>query len=48
VKGASLQNGLLHIELVREVPEAMKPRSIKINGKDKAQPTVIENKAAAA
>jgi molecular chaperone IbpA len=48
VKGASLQNGLLHIELVREVPEAMKPRNIKINGKDKAQPTVIESKAAAA
>ena len=30
VKGASLENGLLHVELVREVPEAMKPRSIPI------------------
>ncbi|HHQ4571908.1 TPA: Hsp20 family protein [Aeromonas veronii] len=32
VKGANLKNGLLHIELVREVPEAMKPRKIEING----------------
>ena len=31
VKGASLENGLLHIDLVREIPEAMKPRSIAIN-----------------
>jgi molecular chaperone IbpA len=32
VTGASLSNGLLHIELVREVPEAMKPRQIPVNG----------------
>ena len=32
VKGADLKNGLLHVELVREVPEAMKPRKIEING----------------
>lgn len=30
VAGASLDNGLLTIELVREVPEAMKPRKIEI------------------
>ena len=30
VTGASLENGLLHVELVREVPEAKKPRSIPI------------------
>ena len=30
VKGASLANGLLHVDLVREIPEAMKPRSISI------------------
>jgi molecular chaperone IbpA len=30
VKGASLQNGLLHVDLVREIPEAMKPRQIPI------------------
>lgn len=34
VTGANLANGLLHIELVREIPEAMKPRKIEIsNGK---------------
>lgn len=32
VKGADLKNGLLHIDLAREVPEAMKPRKIEING----------------
>ena len=30
VVGASLENGLLNIELIREVPEAMKPRRIEI------------------
>ena len=30
VKGASLENGLLHIDLAREIPEAMKPRKIEI------------------
>jgi molecular chaperone IbpA len=32
VEGASLDNGLLHVELVREIPEAMKPRTIPITG----------------
>ena len=32
VKDASFDNGLLKIELVREIPEAMKPRQIAING----------------
>jgi molecular chaperone IbpA len=45
VKGASLENGLLHVDLVREIPEAMKPRQIAINGK--AKPKVVEAKAAA-
>ena len=31
VTGASSENGLLHIDLVREVPEAQKPRTIAIN-----------------
>ncbi|MEC8429166.1 MAG: Hsp20 family protein, partial [Pseudomonadota bacterium] len=30
VQGARLENGLLHIDLVREIPEAMKPRTIEI------------------
>jgi molecular chaperone IbpA len=45
VRGANLNNGLLHIDLVREVPEAMKPRSIKI-GSGKVEPKVIDSKAA--
>ena len=32
VHSASFENGLLKIELVREIPEAMKPRRIAING----------------
>ncbi len=45
VKGANLENGLLHVDLVREIPEAKKPRQIAINGKSK--PQVVETKAAA-
>ena len=30
VKGAILENGLLHVDLVREIPEAMRPRAIPI------------------
>ncbi len=37
IRSANLENGLLHIDLVREIPEAMKPRKIAIgklaNGK---------------
>ncbi|WP_448246726.1 Hsp20 family protein [Thalassotalea agariperforans] len=33
VIGAHLENGLLHIDLEREIPEALKPRKIAINGK---------------
>jgi molecular chaperone IbpA len=46
VTGASLSNGLLDVQLVREVPEAMKPQQIKIGTAD--QPRVIESKAEAA
>lgn len=42
VAGADLVNGLLHIDLVREVPEAMKPKTIAINRNVKA----ISDKAA--
>ncbi|MEA2873333.1 MAG: molecular chaperone IbpA [Hyphomicrobiales bacterium] len=45
VSGAQLVNGLLHVDLVREIPEAKKPRQIPIgNGKAKAE--VLEAKAA--
>lgn len=35
VEAASMENGLLHIDLKREVPEAMKPRQIEIAGADR-------------
>lgn len=44
VVDAKLENGLLHIDLVREVPEAMKPRRIEIRGTSKGQ--AIEHEAA--
>jgi molecular chaperone IbpA len=43
VKGAALENGLLHVDLVREIPEAKKPRQIPIGGHT---PRVVEAKAA--
>ncbi len=46
VNGASLVNGLLHVDLVREVPEAMKPRQVKINASASSKPQVLENQAA--
>ena len=33
VTGAALENGLLHVDLVREIPEAKKPRVIPIAGR---------------
>jgi molecular chaperone IbpA len=45
VKGANLENGLLHVDLVRELPEAMKPRTIPIETKSD-KPRVIDSKAA--
>jgi len=48
VTGASLNNGLLFVDVVREVPEAAKPRTIKIGTTFEAvQPQVMEQKAAA-
>ena len=44
VDGAGLINGLLHIDLVREVPEALKPRTIQIKSGTEHQ--VIEERAA--
>jgi molecular chaperone IbpA len=43
VKGADLRDGLLHIELERNVPERLKPRQIAINGPE--QPKQIEAQA---
>ncbi len=51
VSGADLNNGLLSIELVREIPEAMKPRKIDIQVPDalapSAAPAQIEAQKAA-
>ena len=45
VKGANLESGLLHVDLVREIPEAKKPRTIPISGTNR---TVIEDQKQAA
>ncbi len=37
VESASLENGLLHVDLVREIPEAAKPRKIEITSGDAPQ-----------
>jgi molecular chaperone IbpA len=47
VTGASLENGLLHIDLVREIPEAKKPRQIQIGSSRKAPTIEAEAKQAA-
>jgi molecular chaperone IbpA len=46
VTGAALENGLLHVDLVREIPEAKKPRQIPINGRSAPQ-TIEATKQAA-
>jgi molecular chaperone IbpA len=45
VDGAELKDGLLHVDLVREIPESMKPRRIEIRGRDDK---LIESKVEAA
>lgn len=40
VVGASMENGMLHVDLAREIPEALRPRRIEIAG-----PKVVEGKA---
>ncbi|MEO0820183.1 MAG: Hsp20 family protein [Pseudomonadota bacterium] len=42
VAGAELANGLLHIDLVREIPEALKPRTIAIGTKPAGTDRVLE------
>ncbi|MDI4654869.1 Hsp20 family protein [Xanthobacter autotrophicus] len=49
VKGAALENGLLHVDLVRSIPEAKKPRIIPIaNGAGAQAPKSIEGVAGSA
>lgn len=44
VKGAAFEGGLLKVDLLREIPEAMKPRRIAITGNDHRR---LEHKKAA-
>ena len=48
VTGARLEHGLLHVELVREIPEAQKPRQIPIGAQAQGPKIVEVPKAAAA
>jgi molecular chaperone IbpA len=41
-----LENGLLHIDLVREIPEAKKPRTVPIATAKAEKPKVIDSRAA--
>ncbi|NPD16482.1 Hsp20 family protein [Xinfangfangia sp. D13-10-4-6] len=45
VAGASHELGMLHIELTREIPEAMKPRRIEISGSEKPAAPALEARA---
>ncbi len=45
VTGANLENGLLHVELVREIPEAKKPRRIDIGAPQSVAPQPVQAKA---
>jgi molecular chaperone IbpA len=47
VVDARLENGLLHVDLRREIPEAMKPRRIEIRGTE-MKPAIEAEKAKAA
>jgi molecular chaperone IbpA len=47
VKGASFENGMLNIDLMREVPEAMKPRKIAIGAAGNDDAKHLEHKSAA-
>lgn len=42
ISGAALENGLLHVDLLREVPEALKPRTIQIATQNPAAEKTIE------
>jgi len=43
VTGASHVDGMLHIDLVREVPEALKPRRIEISHAEASHPQIVDS-----
>ena len=48
LQGAELVNGLLHVDLAREIPEALKPRKIAINGVVQAPQLEVDREVKAA
>lgn len=48
VVGADMSNGLLHVDLVRNVPERMKPRQVAIGTSETSVPKQIESDATSA
>ncbi len=46
IRGASLENGLLHVDLVRQVPEAKKPRQIPISTATESAAAITDRAAA--
>lgn len=47
VTGAALENGLLHVDLERQIPEEMKPRRIEIGTRSRKRKTLASQSAAA-
>lgn len=47
VVGADLKDGLLHVDLQRNLPERMKPRTVAIGGAAKAEPPQLDVRPAA-
>lgn len=45
VTGASHENGMLHIDLYREVPEALKPRRVEITSQGRTDANLVEKKS---
>ena len=45
VRGADMKDGLLSIELVREIPEAMKPKKINIGDSQRAERSAIGSRS---
>ncbi len=47
VSGARLESGMLHIDLVRELPEALRPRRIEVMNGDQSRPVLKDSAKAA-
>ena len=46
VKGARLEHGLLHVDIVRVIPEEKKARKISISNSGKSEPKIVDARAA--